>query len=369
VLFIAFLDNFAMLPTVAPYAEELGARLTGVGVAVGAYSLTNLVFNLVGGALLDRVGRRRLVVVSLLLVSAAMLAYPLAGSLQGLIVVRLLHGVGGGILVPAVFTVLGDLAPAGRRGQTMGRAGAIIGVAAVVGPAAAGILREAVGFTAVFMGVAAASAIGAIIAARWLVETAPAHRVAAQRPAIGALLRRPGLQAACLAAFVFTGAVGSLAAFLPVHVEAMGLAASRTGGLFTLFAVAAVAVMLSRLAGIGDVRGAGLPMAGGLSLYVGSLALLSAGPGPWLTALAVVVFGLGYGVVFPAMAGAVMAAAEPRERGTAYGLFLAFFSLGFVVVPPLGGLVGDAWAVLGPFVPAALLCALGAVTVWRRRRR
>jgi MFS transporter, DHA1 family, multidrug resistance protein len=230
VLFIAFLDNFAMLPTVAPYAEDLGAQLTGVGVAVGAYSLTNLVFNLVGGVLLDRVGRRRLVISSLLLVSAAMLAYPLVGTLTGLVAVRLLHGVGGGILVPAIFTVLGDVAPADQRGPTMGRAGAIIGVAAIVGPAAAGITRQAAGFTPVFVGVAAICALGAVIAARWLAETAPARGPAAAQTPVRELLQRRGLQLVCLAALVFTGAVGSLAAFLPVQVEAMGLAASLDRG-------------------------------------------------------------------------------------------------------------------------------------------
>ena len=64
-VFLAFLDNFALLPLIAPRAQELGANALGVGLAVAAYSLTNLLLNLVGGALTDRIGRRAVVLLSL----------------------------------------------------------------------------------------------------------------------------------------------------------------------------------------------------------------------------------------------------------------------------------------------------------------
>lgn len=365
-LFIAFVDNFAMLPTVAPYAQQVGARLTGIGVAVAAYSLTNLVFNVVGGAVLDRVGRRRVVVASLCMVSAATLCYPLVSTLGGLVVVRLLHGVGGGILVPAIFTVLGDLAPAVGPGRAMGRAGAVIGAAAVVAPAMAGGVRQVAGFTAVFLAVAATTALGALLAAALLAETGAARHRSSSRRSIRALLRRPQLQAACLTAFVFTGAVGTLAAFLPGHVEALGMGPGATGGLFTLFALMAIGVMLSRVAGTVEVRGVVAPAVAGLAVLTASLLALSGQPSPLPTAGAVALFGVGYGLVFPAMAGVVGLAAGPAERGTAYGLFMAFFSLGFVVVPPAGGVVGDT-SPLGPFAVAAVVCAVGAAVITHRR--
>jgi MFS transporter, DHA1 family, multidrug resistance protein len=367
VLFVAFVDNFAMLPTVAPYAEQLGARLTGVGVAVGAYSVTNLVFNVVGGRLVDRVGRRRLVVWSLVLVAVAMLCYPLVSNLAGLIAVRLLHGVGGGILVPAVFTVLADAAPSMERGRAMGRAGAVIGAAAVVAPALAGVVRDAAGFTAVFLTVAGTMGFGAVAAVLLLAEQAPARPPSSSRPSLRELLGRPPLRTACLAAFVFTGAVGSLAAFLPVHVEALGLRPALTGGLFTLFALVALAVMLSRVAGVVDVRGMVTPIVAGLGVYALSLGALGFGPAVLPSAVAVAAFGVGYGLVFPAMTAAVGAAAAPHERGTAFGLFMACFSLGFVVIPPLGGLVAETSA-LGPFSLAAAGCLVGAVLVGAGRR-
>lgn len=368
-VFIAFVDNFAMLPTIAPYAQQMDAGLTGVGVAVGAYSVTNLVFNLVGGVLLDRVGRRWLVVGSLVLVGAAMLCYPLASTLGALVAVRLLHGIGGGILVPAIFTLLGDLAPAGGRSRTMGRAGAIIGMAAVVGPGVAGGVRKALGFSGVFGMIAVVMGLGALIAAVGLAETRRSAPGAGDGARVLTLLRRPDLRLACLSAFVFTGAVGTLAAFLPVHVEGTGGSAAASGGMFTLFAAVAVAVMLSRAAGLADLRGPRTPIAVGFGVYAVALGVLATGPAIAVTAVAAGVFGLGYALVFPAMASAVGASSGADERGRAYGLFMAFFSLGFVVLPPVGGMVGDAWPAAGAFSASAALCVVGATLIAARAGR
>ena len=61
-VFLAFLDNFVLLPVIAPRAAELGGGSVAVGAAIAAYSFANLIFNLSGGFLADRFGRRRIVV-------------------------------------------------------------------------------------------------------------------------------------------------------------------------------------------------------------------------------------------------------------------------------------------------------------------
>ena len=59
VVFAAFFDLFVQFPTIAPYAESLGASAALVGVIVAAYSFTNLFGNLGAGYVLDRWGRER----------------------------------------------------------------------------------------------------------------------------------------------------------------------------------------------------------------------------------------------------------------------------------------------------------------------
>lgn len=366
-VFVAFVDIFAMLPTVSPYAVSLGAGSVGVGVAVGAYSASNLVFNLVGGALLDRVGRRRVLLWGLGLAAVAVATYAAAGSPSQLVAVRLFHGAAGGLLVPAVFTVGGDLAPAQGGGQTMGRVGVCIGLAAVVAPALAGLVRQAAGVTAVFVGVAVVMTVGLALTAATVREPPAGGAHGVEGTPLWRLLRRADLQVALGSVVALTFGVGALAGFLPLHAEALTAQPAVTGMLFTAYAVVASAAMLSPLARSVDVRGPLQPLAAGLAALAVGLAVLAGEPGLVLTVFAVCVFGFGFGLVFPAVAGFLAGATRRGERGRAFGLFNAAFSLGLATGPPVSGALHDA-AGVDVFLPAVVISLAGvAFTLLRRR--
>jgi MFS transporter, DHA1 family, multidrug resistance protein len=384
VLFISFLDVFALLPTLAPFATDLGAGPTTLGLVVGAYSAANLPANLVGGALVDRVGRRPVLLVGLVLAAAAVASYPLATTAEGLLLIRLLHGAAGGVLVPAVFAVAGDGARvAGGAGRTMGRAGAVIGAAAVVAPASAGALRQAAGADAVFRSVGVLLLLGAVLVAvgieetggrlqrerlqrgRWSQVTAQGARVGARsrvRASQGAgLLADATVRYTLMAVVATTAAVGVLAGFLPGSVERAGAGPAATGGLFTAYAVVAAALMLSPLAGRVDHEGPRRPVTLGLVALGVAMAVLAATEGVAGALVGVLVFGLGYGAIFPAASGAVTLAATDVTRGRAFGWFNVAFSLGLAVGPPVAGALAEGPLAIDPFLVAALACGLTAL--------
>ncbi len=351
VTFLTFFDTFAFLPTIGPRAASLGADPVLVGAIVGAYSLTNLATNPVAGVLLDRLGRRRLLVAGLAIAIATVLAYPLAETPGQLLVVRLLHGVGGGIIVPAVFTLVGDLTRAERRARAMGRTGAAIGLAAIVGPPVAGTLADGIGFVGVTTTVAAVLTVGLALALTRLPDP-PRERPAAASEAFEAVdvgrLARAGV-----AVFGFTFALGGLTAFLPFRIEALGGSSTTTGALLGLFAVVAAGLMLSPVADQTRASSALRPLATGLGLVAAALALLTVAPTIALAAAACAIFGAGYAYVFPTAASEASAAAPMGRRGRAFGIFHAAFSLGFVIGPPLAGWVSVTAA--GPFSIGALV--------------
>ena len=150
VVLAVFLDLFVQFPTIAPFAEGLGASAALVGIIVAAYSVTNLFGNLGAGFVLDRWGRRLPIVVGLAITIVAVFSYSLVQTSEQLIAVRAMHGIGAAVLAPGAFSMIGDRAPSDRWGRAMGLTGALIAVAALVGPPAAGILRDMWGADAVF---------------------------------------------------------------------------------------------------------------------------------------------------------------------------------------------------------------------------
>jgi MFS transporter, DHA1 family, multidrug resistance protein len=371
VLFLSFVDVFALLPTVAPFVTSLGGGPAAVGLAVGAYSAANLPANVVGGILVDRWGRRRVTLIGLVLAAAAVAAYPLATTATGVIVARLAHGVAGGILVPAVFAAAGDRAVASGAGRTMGRMGALIGAAAVVAPAGAGILRQVAGTTAVFLTVSGLMLVGAVVAYLGVHDpiVERQRRTTRDSRVVRELLRVPPLRRAYAATAALTVSVGVLAGFLPGRAEALGAAPSAVGGLFTAYAVAAAALMLSPLAGRVDRDGADRIAGIGLLVLATSLAALAVVDTLPLAIAATALFGVGYGLVFPAVTGATSLVATTETRGRAFGLFNAAFSIGLAFGPPIVGALAERVAWLSPFVPTAALTAVLGLWVVQAGRR
>jgi MFS transporter, DHA1 family, multidrug resistance protein len=363
VLFLSFVDVFALLPTVAPFVASLGGGPAFVGLAVGAYSAANLPANVVGGVLVDRFGRRRITLLGLALAALAVAAYPLATTPTAVVLARLLHGTAGGILVPAVFAAAGDRSAARGAGRTMGRMGALIGAAAVVAPAGAGILRQASGTTAVFLTVAALLGVGFVIALLFIEDAVVVRprRSAAGGKVVRELLQVPALRRAYAATAALTVSVGVLAGFLPGTAEALGAAPSVVGMLFTIYAVVAAGVMLSPLSGRVDREGADRLAGTGLVLLAVALATFAWAPSVAVAALASAIFGAGYGMVFPAVTGATSIAATDATRGRAFGLFNAAFSVGIAVGPPVVGAIAQRVPTLDPFVPTAAVTLLAGV--------
>lgn len=374
VLFLSFMDVFALLPTVAPHVSGLGAGATAIGLAVGAYSALNLPANVLGGIMVDRLGRRRVAILGLVLAALAVAAYTLATTVAAFITVRALHGIAGGILVPAVFAAAGDRTRAGQAGRTFGRLGALIGAAAVVAPATAGAVRQVAGTDAVFLGVSALLLLGAVVA--WFgihdrtatpaasdptsvadTTTVPPHR------AMRALLGVPSVRRALAATVVLTAAVGALAAFLPGTAEALGASPSVVGGLFTAYAVMAAALMLSPMAARVDRVGADGNTALGLAVLAVALLTLVLTGELWLAVVGSALFGVGYGLVFPAVTAATSLVSSTATRGRAFGLFNAAFSVGIALGPPVVGAVAERVPTLDPLAPAAVLCGLAALWI------
>ncbi|MFF3288283.1 MFS transporter [Streptomyces sp. NPDC003023] len=140
--FMAALDNLVVTTALPSIREDLGGALEDLEWTVSAYTLTFAVLLMLGAALGDRFGRRRLFIVGLAVFTGASAAAALASGTDALIAARAAQGVGAAIMMPLTLTLLTAAVPAARRGAVLGAFSAVTGVAVATGPLIGGSLTE-----------------------------------------------------------------------------------------------------------------------------------------------------------------------------------------------------------------------------------
>jgi MFS family permease len=339
VIIVGFLDNFTQLPIISPYAKALGGSSFWIGLVVSLYSLSNMLGNVIAGRWIDSRGSKRIMIVGLAVAGCSLVLYPLAGSVQQLAVIRFLHGLGGGLLVPAAFAFLSDRLKERGRGQAMAWSGAAIGIAAIVGPAYGGIFSQRLSVDWVFLSIAVLLFITALLVAFVLPEPGLAikHREKEKGADLFKFLGKANLLPAYLGALALMFGVGILTYALPLKVETLGFGSSLTGLLMSVYGLVAILLFLLPTNRLSDRVGRMIPMICGLMLLAVGLFLLSVFRTTVSLVLSMVVFGAGFALLFPAMTALVVDKTQSNERGQAFGLFYAFFSLGVVAGPLLAG--------------------------------
>ncbi|TXS56413.1 DHA2 family efflux MFS transporter permease subunit [Streptomyces sp. t39] len=140
--FMAALDNLVVTTALPSIRADLGGTLEDLEWTVNGYTLTFAVLLMLGAALGDRFGRRRLFVVGLTVFTGASAAAALASGIDALVAARAVQGVGAAIMMPLTLTLLTAAVPEARRGAALGVFGAITGLAVAGGPLIGGSLTE-----------------------------------------------------------------------------------------------------------------------------------------------------------------------------------------------------------------------------------
>ncbi|MEU7134486.1 MFS transporter [Streptomyces sp. NPDC046261] len=148
--FMAALDNLVVTTALPSLRADLGGGLEELEWTVNAYTLTFAVLLMLGAALGDRFGRRRLFLVGLAIFTAASAAAAAAPGIDSLIAARAVQGAGAAIMMPLTLTLLTAAVPAERRGMAYGIWGAVNGLAVACGPLVGGGLTEYVSWHWIF---------------------------------------------------------------------------------------------------------------------------------------------------------------------------------------------------------------------------
>ena len=147
---VVFLDSTVVNVALPAIGEDLGAGLSGQQWIFEAYLLTLVSLLLVGGAMGDQFGRRRLFTIGLIGFGVTSAACALAPTTEALIAARALQGFAGALLVPGSLALIAAAFEGPERGRAVGTWTAWSGIATVVGPAGGGALVDGLSWQWIF---------------------------------------------------------------------------------------------------------------------------------------------------------------------------------------------------------------------------
>ena len=141
-LFIAFLGIGLVIPVLPTLMNELNISGSVVGFMVAAFAITQLIVSPIAGKLVDRIGRKVMIVAGLFIFGLSELLFGLGRTVEILFISRMLGGVSAAFIMPAVTAYIADITTLQQRPKALGYMSAAISTGFIIGPGLGGFLAE-----------------------------------------------------------------------------------------------------------------------------------------------------------------------------------------------------------------------------------
>ncbi len=354
------LVGFGMvIPILGVYATDFGASGFEVGLLVAAYSAAQFLFSPVWGRLSDRIGRRPVLVISLVGSALGSLLTGLAPTLIWLYLGRIVDGASGASVAVAQASAT-DLADESERPRLMGLLGAAFALGFVLGPALGG-LAGLVNRRLPFYIAAALAAVNAVAAWIRVPETNPRH-LASKRPVIARreLFRGTLAQLVVVAFLAISAFSGFEATFAILTEDRFGWTQATISGVFVVVGLVLAAVQGGLIGHLSKAHGSARVLAGGLVLLTSGMVVIGLTDSVGGLAAGLVLLVSGQGLVSPSMSTLVSVAAPDHSRGAALGVQQSGGALARIVGPVLAGAV---YHYASPTATYLVAAALGATAL------
>lgn len=342
IIMISFIDTFSQLPIISPFAQSLGATPLLIGLVVGMYSFSNMIGNIFAGFWIDRDGAKRVLYIGLAATGFVLFLYTFVTTPIQLISVRFIHGVCGGFLVPAAFTFLASRSEREKKGKAMALSGAAVGLSAIIGPAFGGIVTSKFGIHWVFTVIGILMIVTSVVSLLLLPDSRAKKEKKVDTKKTSSLLdlfKVVPLFYAYLGSFSLMFGKGILAYMLPLKVQALNYGSELSGILMSTFGIAAILIFVLPTNRLFDRFSHDRTLVVGLLIIASSLISLSLVSAKIYMFATMVLYGAGFALVFPSINALIIQHTNEVDRGKAFGVFYAFFSLGVVVGSTLTGMI------------------------------
>jgi len=348
---------FVILPVFTLWAQgRPGWSLTLVGIALGAYGLTQAALQIPFGVVSDRHGRKPVLYFGLLLFAAGSFLCAVAEAPWLMIAGRVLQGAGAisGVAIAAA----ADLTRESQRSKAMAIIGSTIGVVFGLSFVAAPFLQERIGVPGIFAATGLL-ALAALAVVRFAVPDAPAIPRPVKATGLGKVFREPELLRLNVGIFALHAILMAIFVVMPLALVRAGLPAAQHTMVYLGAVVTGFVLMVPAMVGPFASRERPLFLAS-IAVVAVALALLAARLDSLAAIVAaLVIFFTGFNVLEAKLPALVSRAAPRDATGAATGIYSSVQFFGTFV----GGAAGGAIAQHAGFT-AVLACCLAVALAW-----
>ena len=349
--FTVFLSAFQLLPTAPFHIIDLGGSTFASGLFLGFLTYASAFSAPLTGTFADRVGQRRILIVTSLALACFSIVYALITDIRLMLGLAILHGIFWSGLLSASAAYMTHLLPEHRRAEGIGYWGLSSLLAIAISPTVGfWIYRRGWLWLCVF-----AAVLNLVMAAiAWRLRDHPASEFEhGAEPRAGLLEWRVLVVSITLALYSF--GYGGITSFAALYADANNV--TPKGIYLTALAIVILATrpVLGRLGDKWGYRQVFIPC---LILISCGLGILSLGGSRTWMILSAIVFGIGYGTAYPTYVGYVMRGVRPNRRGAAFGAILAAFDTGIGTGSTTMGWLIERYGYANAFAAAAVLSAL-----------
>lgn len=356
IYWLRMLGLFMILPVFSASAGQYaGATPVLIGIAVGIYGLTQAILQVPFGMASDRLGRKPVIIVGLLIFVAGSVLAASAEQIEWVIVGRALQGAGA--ISAAVTALLADLTRPESRTLSMAVLGISIGAAFLLALVTGPLLLAWLGLDGVFLAAALLGAV-ALLALAWVPR--PPVAVAPARGGLRRALGAPGLRPLYGGIFVLHAVM--TAAFVVIPLSLRDQFDVPAGAQWRVFAPVMLCSVLPlplliRWAERGGRQS--VVFAGCIALAAGALALAATAESVLLLGVALAGYFAGFNFLEATLPSLVSKAAPEAIRGAALGVYSSAQFFGAFVGGAAGGLLLGQWG-----AGATLLASAGMLACW-----
>ena len=359
-IFSSMLGAGIVVPLLPLYAESLGASGLWLGVIFAAFSISRTIVTPIFGRLSDRSGRKPFICIGLFFYALISLGFIWANSVSQLVLIRLVHGVAGGMILPIAQAYVGDISPEGEEGKWMGYSNAAFFSGFGFGPLMGGVLTEHLGMDIAFLSMGGLNLLAFFIALFFLPEISR-QKLSASPPLSFREMSQSGTMVGLFSfrlALTFGRAL--FFTFLPIFAAiGLGLRLNLIGVLL------AIHILLLSLLGIPSGRIADrfsrrfLIVLGCLVSFT-YLALIPLAQDFWQLLALCALGSLGSAISVPAASALTVEEGRKYGMGSAIAVFTMALSIGMAVGPILGGAIVDFTNINSAFYFGAVMALVGA---------